>query len=209
MTNTRTVAKPRVALYVRVSKDDGSQTYENQLLALRAMAQQRGWEIVAEYTDKMSGAKSKRVGFANMLTDARQGKFNLLMFWSLDRLSREGTLETLQYLQQLTSCGVDSLSLQEAYIDSIGPFRDAVIGIMATIAKMERQRLIERTNAGLARARKHGTKSGKDIGRPKVVFNRQEVHRLASEGLSVRAIATQLGLSIGTVHRTLTTAIAV
>jgi DNA invertase Pin-like site-specific DNA recombinase len=77
----------------------------------------------------------------------------VLAFWSLDRLSREGTVQTLNHLQRLTAYGVDYRSFTEQYLDSTGIFKDAVIGILAAVAKQERVRLSERTIAGLERAR--------------------------------------------------------
>ena len=88
-----------------------------------------------------------------------------ILFWSLDRLSREGVYETLQHLQQLTSYGVNYKSFTEQYLDSCGIFRDAVIGILATVAKQERVRISERVTAGLRRARREGRVGG----RPKVI----------------------------------------
>src|SRR5947208_12125755 len=102
-----------------------------------------------------------------MFEDASRRKFDVLLFWSLDRFSREGVLETLQHLQRLTSYGVGWKSFTEQYLDSCGVFRDAVLSILATIAKQERIRLSERTVAGLERARK----AGRIGGRPRVVTN--------------------------------------
>src|SRR5215471_3676395 len=96
-----------------------------------------------------------------MFQDASQRKFDVLLFWSLDRLSREGVLETLQHLQRLTSYGVAWRSFTEQYLDSTGIFREAVIGILAAIAKQERVRLSERTIAGLQRARAQGRVGGR------------------------------------------------
>jgi hypothetical protein len=79
---------------------------------------------------------------------ASRQEFDLVLFWSLDRFSREGVLETLQHLQRLTSFGVGLKSFTEQYLDSCGVFRDAVLSIPATIAKQERIRLGERTLAG-------------------------------------------------------------
>ena len=99
-----------------------------------------------------------------MFTDASKRRFDLLIFWSLDRLSREGVLETLQHLNRLTSYGVAYRSFTEQYFDSCGIFKDAVISILATIAKQERVRLSERTRAGLAIARS----KGRQLGRPRL-----------------------------------------
>jgi len=115
----------------------------------------------------------------------------------LDRLSREGVLETLQHLNRLTSYGIGFRSFAEQYFDSCGVFKDAVIAIMATLAKQERLRLSERTKAGLAQARIRGS----ILGRPRLIVKSGEISRLRASGLSLRAIARELGISEGSVRR--------
>jgi len=95
-----------------------------------------------------------------MFEAASRREFDVLLFWSLDRLSREGTVETLNHLQRLTSYGVHWRSFTEQYLDSTGIFREAVIGILAVVAKQERVRISEHVQAGLARARKQGRIEG-------------------------------------------------
>src|SRR5262249_18294364 len=126
----------------------------------------------------------------------------LLLFWSLDRLSREGVLPTLQHLNRLTGYGVAWRSFAEQFFDSCGPFREAVIAIMATLAKQERVRLSERTRAGIAMARSRG----RQIGRPRLKVQAAEIARLRSTGLSLRAIGRELGISEGSVRRLASTA---
>jgi DNA invertase Pin-like site-specific DNA recombinase len=202
----------RAALYLRVStradKRDGDdatqrkrQEVDNQRRQLRQFCAQQGWEIVAEYIDEESGAKSDRAGFLRMWQDARQRKFDVLLFWALDRFSREGVLETLNYLQRLTSYGINWRSHTEQYLDSTGIFREAVIAILAAVAKQERVRIGERTRAGLDRAREKGTRSGKPIGRPRLIFSRDRVMELRKEGHSWRQIGIRLHASIAAVRR--------
>jgi DNA invertase Pin-like site-specific DNA recombinase len=186
----------RVALYGRISTRDKGQDTENQLVQLREFAAKSGWTIYREYIDHESGSTADREQFQAMFKDASQRKFDTLLFWSLDRLSREGVLETLQHLNRLTSYGVGYRSFTEQYFDSCGVFRDAVIAIVATVAKQERVRISERTKAGLAIARA----KGKTLGRPSLNVNPVEVARLRSEGLSFRAIADKLGISVATAH---------
>src|SRR6185503_9203185 len=88
-----------VALYARVSTKDGRQDTENQLFALREYCAKRGWQIAGEYVDHETGGTSKRQHFQRMFADARNRKFNLVLFWSLDRLSREGVKATLDHLE--------------------------------------------------------------------------------------------------------------
>lgn len=152
----------RCCIYTRVST--GTQDADNQLHQLREFAASQGWQIVAEYTDVLSGSRSDRAGFECMFADASRRSFDVLLFWALDRLSREGVLETLQHLQRLTSYGIGWRSLTEQYLDSTGMFKDAVISILAVVAKQERVRLAERTRAGLDRARAQG----KRLGRPRL-----------------------------------------
>src|SRR5437879_3657481 len=187
----------RVALYARVSTKDKGQETENQLVQLREFAAKQGWQITREYIDRETGGTSDRAQFQTMFADANRRKFDLVVFWSLDRLSREGVLETLQHLNRLTACGVGYKSFTEQYLDSCGIFKDAVIGILAVIAKQERVRLSERTKAGLAIARSRG----RQIGRPRLRTQPTEIARLRSSGLSLRAIGRELGISEGSVRR--------
>src|SRR5712692_621024 len=187
----------KIALYARVSTKDKGQDTENQLVQLREFAAKQGWAIVREFIDHETGGKSDRAEFQAMFADASRRKFDLLLFWSLDRLSREGALETLQHLQRLTSYGVGYKSFTEQYLDSCGIFKDAVIGILAVIAKQERVRLSERTKAGLAVARS----KGRQIGRPRLKVQPAEIARLKAKGLSLRAIGRELGVSEGSVRR--------
>ena len=146
------------AIYARVSTADGRQETENQLVQLRQFAETQGWEIVREYVDQESGSRSDRPEFRRLFDDASRRRFDVVLFWSLDRFTREGSLETLQYLNQLGSYGVSFRSFTEAYLDSCGFFKDAIIAILGAIAKQERARISERVRAGLDRAKKkeHG-----------------------------------------------------
>jgi len=184
----------KVAIYARVSTD-GQET-DNQLAQLRDFCEKQSWDVIREYIDCESGGKSDRQEFQDMLRDASQRKFDLCLFWALDRLSREGALETLQHLNRLTGYGVNYRSFSEPYFDSCGIFKEAIIAIMATLAKQERIRLGERTKAGLQRARLQG----KRLGRRPVSVNRSEVSRLRNSGLSYGAISRHLKISVGTAY---------
>ncbi len=187
----------KVALYARVSTKDKGQETENQLEQLREFAAKQNWPITREYIDRETGGTSDRAEFQAMFADASRRKFDLVLFWSLDRLSREGVLETLQHLNRLTACGVGYKSFTEQYLDSCGIFKDAVIGILAVIAKQERVRLSERTKAGLAIARS----KGRQIGRPRLQVQPGQIARLIAQGLSRRAVGRELGISEGSVRR--------
>ena len=187
----------KIAIYARVSTKDKGQDAESQLVQLREFAAKQGWTVFREYIDQETGSKSDRREFQVMFEDASRRQFDLLLFWALDRLSREGVLETLQHLNRLTSYGVGFRSFTEQYFDSCGIFKDAVISILATIAKQERVRLSERTKAGLAQARRNGRR----IGRPRLNVQSSEIARLRASGLSLRAIGRTLGISEGSVRR--------
>jgi DNA invertase Pin-like site-specific DNA recombinase len=189
----------QVALYARVSTRDKGQNTENQLAQLRAFAASQNWTVTREYVDKATGKHSDREQFQRLFEDASQRKFDLVLFWSLDRFSREGVLETLHHLQRLAQYGVGYRSFTEQYLDSCGIFKDAVLSILATIAKQERIRLSERVHAGLAKARKQGRIGG----RPRLVLNRAKVIQLDGEGLTLREIAAEMGVSPASVHRIL------
>src|SRR5882762_3653918 len=124
----------RVVIYGRVSTKDRGQEVENQLVQLRDFAAKQSWTVTREYIDHESGSRSDRPEFKQMFQDASQRRFDLVLFWSLDRLSREGVLQTLNYLNRLASHGVGYRSFTEQYFDSCGIFKDAVIAIMATVA---------------------------------------------------------------------------
>src|SRR5271170_6201204 len=105
----------QIALYGRISTRDKGQDVENQLTQLREFATKQGWTIFREYVDRDSGAKSDRIQLQRMFGDAARRRFDLILFWSLDRFSREGVLETLTHLSRLTAAGVGYRSLTEPY----------------------------------------------------------------------------------------------
>lgn len=190
-----------VAIYARVSTGDGRQEVENQLSQLRQFARTQNWEIISEYIDHESGGKADRAEFKRLFEVASRRRFDVVLFWALDRFTREGALETLQYLNTLSSYGVAYRSYTESYLDSCGIFKDAVIAILGTVAKQERVRISQRVRAGLQRAQREGTRSGKAIGRPKVVFDRNRVVELRRQGKSWREIARACCAGITTVRR--------
>lgn len=191
----------RAALYTRVSTQHKGQETANQLLQLRECCKAQNWSILREYEDRESGGRSDRTAFQEMLRDAFARRFDILFFWSLDRLTREGTLATLKYLELLDSYGVRWRSLTEPWIDSAGPFRDVIISLLASLAKQERVRISERVRAGLTRAKQCGTRSGKAIGRPAALFRRDQALELRAQGLSWRKIAQTVGVSPTTVRK--------
>src|SRR5258708_7185109 len=187
----------RIAIYGRVSTKDRGQEVENQLVQLREFAAKQGWTVIREYIDHESGSRADRPEFKQMFQDASQRRFDLVLFWSLDRLSREGVLQTLNYLNRLASHGVGYRSFTEQYFDSCGIFKDAVMAIMATVAKQERIAISERTKAGLEAAKRKGV----PLGRRRVRIDGALVRQLQAEGKSFEQIAKELKCGVGTAFR--------
>lgn len=188
----------KVALYARVSTRDKGQSTENQLPELRRYAEAHGYTIYKEYVEQESAGTGHRAEFKALFVDAHRRRFDLVLFWSLDRFSREGALPTLQYLNQLENYGVGYKSLTEQYLDSTGLFKEAIVSILATLAKQERVRLSERTKAGMARKVAQGVKMGPPTKSSEVIA---QVQRLKGGGMSNYAIGKALGVSATTVAK--------
>src|SRR5215472_13722877 len=182
--------KLRCVLYARVStrKERGLQNPENQLRQLREFAVSENWDVTAEYVDHESGAKADRPQFRRMLDSVAKRDFDVLLFWSVDRFSREGIVPVLTNLKRLSGYGVRYRSYQEPFIDTTSEFGDVLAAFVAKIAELERKRIRTRINAGLDRARAEGTV----LGRPKLVFDRTKVWALKDSGKSIREIGEAL-----------------
>jgi len=192
----------RVALYTRVSTADRGQTTENQVLQLRKACELRGWEIVLEEQDVISGTKEKRPGLQRIYDSAVLREFDVLFVWSLDRLTREGAFRALEIIQRLGQMNVGFESLQEAHFSTCGPFKDAIIAIAATLAKLEREKIVERVKAGLERTKKKGTV----LGRPKIGEKwKPQILEMAAKGMGTYDIANELPILVSerTVRRIL------
>jgi DNA invertase Pin-like site-specific DNA recombinase len=186
-----TVCIMKTAIYARVSTR--KQETDNQLQQLGEFAAKQGWEIVAEYVDVVSGSgKKERPRFLAMMQDASQHQFDMLLFWSLDRLSREGIIRTLGYLQQFKSWNVGWRSYTQPFLDTGNAMvTDIVLSVLAAVAQQERLTISERTLAGLRRARK----AGKVLGRPTADVDMAKVEKRRANGESLRSIASDLGVS--------------
>lgn len=160
----------KVALYARVSLDESKESKqyqepENQLKPLREYVHAMGWEVVAEYTDKMSGANPARPQFRKLMQDAMLRRFSGIAVWKLDRFSREGIISTMSYIKQLKERGIWLKSMTESWLDtSQEGITDIVLAIMAWASAEERKKISERTKAGIARRKASGKWKG---GRPK------------------------------------------
>ncbi len=178
-------------IYTRVSTVD--QNVQNQSKTLTDYAAKQNWRVIEVISDTASGGKSaeERQGLKKVFELAHRRKFDVLLFWSLDRFSREGSRRTLEYLTRLDSYGVKWHSYTEQYISSLGIFSDAIISILSCLAKQERIRISERTKAGLERIR--GTvKLGRPRTAPALIAKAKQ---LRSCGKSYSSIGQALGLS--------------
>ena len=189
----------KVAIYCRVSTRDKGQETANQRLQLEQFARKQGWKVVKVYEDRVSGKRgeSGREAFREMFAAAARREWDCLLFWSLDRFSREGAFPTLRYLTRLSELSVAYRSYTEEYINSTGIFGDVIVSLLATLAKQETIRLSERTIAGLERARAQGRVGG----RPRVECDRSKVLKLHASGMSLAAISKELSVSKTSVHR--------
>jgi len=187
----------RAALYLRVSTD--KQTVENQVAALRQIAERRGWEIVAEYHDAgISGAKGrdKRPGLDQLLNDAQRRSFDVVMAWAIDRLGRS-LIDLLGTIQTLEACGVD-LYLDRQAIDTTTPAGRLMFQVTGAFAEFERSMIRQRVNAGLKRA----VEQGKLLGRPKVSEAIERlIRRHLKAGTGIVTTAQRVGCGVGTVQR--------
>jgi putative DNA-invertase from lambdoid prophage Rac len=139
-----------------------------------------------------------------MLEDARRGGFDVLLIWALDRFGRDhvGNMIDVQALDRL---GVRIISAEEAWMDTTGPTRGLLVSLFSWVAEQERERRSERTRAGLARVRAHGSRSGKPIWRPPRfdAAGLANLRSLRSAGRSVRSISMALRVPRATVQRAL------
>jgi DNA invertase Pin-like site-specific DNA recombinase len=183
----------RAAIYAGVSTSNGSPACENQLLELRRYCVARGWAVHAEYTDQMSGAKENRPGLDRLMLEARRARINVVVCWALDRIGRD-LKHLLAVLEDFQSLNIPFVSLKEG-LDLGSASGRLQLAILAALSQFERERLRERTVAGLERARAEG----KRLGRPSEPV---PVGKLESvEGISVRQGAKRLGVARSTLQR--------
>ena len=191
----------RVAIYASVSTYNRGQDPANQLEPMREWARAAGHTIACEYVEHQSGKKSagEREQLGLLLTHAHQRRFDLVCFWALDRLTREGMVAAAQYLQRLTASGVGFRSHTEPHLNAEDPLvRDIVLAIVASLAKAEVEKLSSRTKAGMERARARG----KRIGRPpasKAMVEAIQAH--LAQGLRPYRVAKLVGCDPATVRK--------
>lgn len=227
LTTMPTAAAPKqLYLYARVSTTGKGQTTDNQLQDLREWAALRNLPIAAEYLDHDSGGKSSREQFQAMFTHlakqaAKRGwnpnptsnlngkkqhkpekpepvqPWAVVAVWALDRFTREGVLETHQYIARLRDMGVMFYSFREPYLDTSGPLAEVIISLLALLAKQERIRQVERVNAGLQRAKAAGIR----LGRKPVTVDLEALKTLRAAGHTWREIGSALQISPETARR--------
>jgi DNA invertase Pin-like site-specific DNA recombinase len=203
----------RAAINVRVSTSD--QNCELQIRDLHDYAAQPEWVVVGVYEDVMSGMKSHRPALTALMSDARVKEFDCLLVWKLDRFGRS-LVDCLNHIRDLEDDGVRFIAVTQGLdTDERNPVSRLLLHILGAAAEFERSLILERTRAGRMRYReafesgKVGrtvhSRSGRDLPphRPRRIFDRDAVICLHRQGLSMRRIARQLGLGVGTVSRTL------
>lgn len=177
---------------------------ENQLIELRRYAAAQGWEVV-EYVDRATGKNADREALQEMFQAASRREFGVLLVWALDRLSREGILETLQHLKRLKNYGVQFESFTEPHFRTTGPlgemFGELMIAFSAMIAKQERLRISDRTKAGLERARAKGRVGG----RPPKIFDRSRARAMRAQAppVSWRVMSREFGVPQSSIRKVL------
>ena len=189
----------RCVIYTRVSTDN--QTTDNQTLELRKIASQKGYTIIGEYSDVMSGAKGrdKRTGFDNLIKGATRKEFDTILVWSVDRLGRS-LQDLISFLNEIHSVGCD-LYIHQSGIDTQTPSGKMMFSMIGVFAEFERSMIRERVVAGQNRAKEQG----KHIGRPTNLNEglKHSIKYMKEQGVGIRKIAKELKVGIGTVYKVL------
>lgn len=198
MPDSRNSKARQVAIYARVSTVDKGQDPETQLRELRQLADQRGWEVVDEYVDRISGAARSRPGLDRLLADAQAGRLDVVLVWKLDRLGRS-LRHLLEVLDDLATWGVGFVSARDAGIDSTTATGRLLLQLVAVFASYERELIRERVVAGVRRAQAEG----KHCGRPRVEMDLRPALAMLDRGHGLKATAKALKLSRSTLRRRL------
>ena len=187
--------KKSVAIYARVSTE--RQTVDMQLAELREYIQRAGWKVYREFVDEgYTGKNTARPAFKEIMNEARRRKFDVLLVWKLDRLSRS-LKDLISTLDELGHLGIDFISYDNK-IDTSSPTGKLVFQIIGAVAEFERNIISERVKAGLRNARRKGKRLGRPPVSPMTIEN---ARKLRAEGLSYRKIGKKLGISEGMVRK--------
>lgn len=187
----------RVGIYLRVSTKD--QTTDNQRVELERVAQQRGWTVVNVYEDAgISGSKGrdKRPDFDAMLKAVQRGEIDMVAAWSVDRLGRSLS-DLVAFLGDLQAIGCN-LYLHVQGLDTSTPSGRAMFGMLAVFGEFERAMIVERVNAGIARARAQGKRLGR---KPVSAEIEAKIKELRASKMGMLKIAKQLGIGTSVVQR--------
>ena len=193
----------KVALYLRIStpNEKFGQTTENQLPELTSYCDRMGYEIVKIYEDQVSGAKSRerRPAYNELCKDAFLKKFDVVIAWDVSRWGRS-LKEFITFLADMDDKDIGVVAVKNG-LDTSSSSGRLMMKMISVFEEWNREILIERTKAGLARTQANGTK----LGRPKITNPKMtaEILALRDEKKSIRAIAAEIGVSAGTVQREL------
>lgn len=189
----------RAAIYARVSTSNHGQDVGMQTRELSQFAEARGWQVVGEYLDEgVSGAKDSRPELNRLMTDAHKRRFDTVVVWKFDRFARSVS-HLLRALETFNSLGIAFVSLSEQ-VDTTTPTGKMIFTVLGAVAELERSLIGERVRAGLRNAKA----KGKRLGRPRVRVDAAKVAALRAQGRSWPQIASELGVSVGTVYSTST-----
>jgi DNA invertase Pin-like site-specific DNA recombinase len=183
----------KCVLYARVSTPE--QRVETQLCDLRKFAEQRGYEVVCEYTDIISGTKARRPGLDAMMKDARKRKFNVVLVAAFDRMARS-TKHFLQVMDEFDDLGIEFVSRREN-VDTTGAMGRLFLTLIGSIAELESDLIRERIKAGMRRRKLEGFK----LGRQPLDVNHAALVRDRLNGLSLTYTASKYGVSRASVVR--------
>ena len=189
----------RCGIYCRVSTSTKDQTTENQLRELHSYCERLGYEIVKVYEDEVSGAKTreKRPAYNEMCKDAFLKKFDIIIGWDVSRFGRS-MKEFVHFLSDMDDKGIGVVAVKNG-LDTSSSSGRMMMKMIGCLEEWNREMLVERTNAGLARTVANGTKLGR-----KSVLNdtiKEKIVTLKDEGLSIRNIAEKVGINRGAVQR--------
>jgi DNA invertase Pin-like site-specific DNA recombinase len=191
----------KVALYCRVSTSTKDQTTENQLRELTSYCDRMGYEVVKVYEDEVSGSKTreKRPAYNQMCKDAFLKKFNIIIGWDVSRFGRS-LKEFVSFLADMDDKNIGVVAVKNG-LDTVSSSGRMMMKMISVLEEWNREMLISRTNAGLARTVANGTK----LGRKKTVTDKitDQIIELRTEKKSIRAIASEVGVSTATVQREL------